>query len=355
MKTESQTKKLPNAIIYKYNKYIQVNGTLFYAFEYLLKTLELNPSADIKWYIIIPTTLKIDYLAKLEGLFRTKYPLWKTKIFRDRRYFDKAKETLSKEEYKALQAKISLLNLAFSKIKVVSTLFIMRKEFGTVLFPCYNSWLNTIVKSNKTIVFQNRKVKGLYRNLEFPNVNPNTTFLYETQPQNPTETNLVNGQQTKQYDLKLAFDYMIPKCMFLGEHTSKIIAGEPIANTTVASYNNELKPSLFWQVNDKNQFLNTKKIEYHQNFLRFEENTRIIPEAKFYDIPIKVIKAYTKDSKNNPKDINNIPAQLFSPEDLQEDSSVPRLKNDYTHYQLTIRDEVVSALANNKMEIQNVN
>ena len=350
MKTKSQTKKLPNAIIYKYNKYIQVNGTLFYAFEYLLKTLELDPTTDIKWYIIIPTTLKIDYLSKLEALFRTKYPLWKTKILRDKRYFNKAKETLTKEEYRELQAKISLLNLAFSKIKVVSSLFLMRKEFGTVLFPCYNSWLNTIVKANKTIVFQNRKIKGLYRNLEFPNVNPNTIFLYETQPQNPTETNLVNGQLTKQYDLKLAFDYMIPKKLFLSEQTTKIIAGEPIANTAVALYNSQLKPSLFWQVNDRNQFLNTKKIEYHQNFLRFEENTRIIPEAKFYNIPIKVIKAFTKDSKNNPRDINNIPVQLFSYNDLQEDSSVPRLKNNYEHYQLTIRDIVVESLAN-KMEI----
>ena len=347
---EPKTKTKPNAIIYKYNKYIQVNGTLFYAFEYLLKTLELNPAADIKWYVIIPTTLKIDYLSKLEALFRTKYPLWKTKMLRDKRYFDKAKEVLTKEEYRDLQAKISLLNLAFSKIKVVSSLFLMRKEFGTVLFPCYNSWLNNPIKANKTIVFQNRKIKGLYRNLEFPNIQPNITFLYETHPQNPAETFLVNTQSVKQYDLKLAFDYMIPKKLFLSEQTTKIIAGEPIANTTVALYNSNLKPSLFWQVNDRNQFLNTKKIEYHQNFLRFEENTRIIPEAKFYNIPIKVIKAFTKDSKNNPRDINNIPVQLFSYNDLQEDSSVPRLKNNYEHYQLTIRDIVVESLAN-KMEI----
>ena len=348
---EPKTKTKPNAIIYKYNKYIQVNGTLFYAFEYLLKTLELNPAADIKWYVIIPTTLKIDYLSKLEALFRTKYPLWKTKMLRDKRYFDKAKEVLTKEEYRDLQAKISLLNLAFSKIKVVSSLFLMRKEFGTVLFPCYNSWLNNPIKANKTIVFQNRKIKGQYRNLEFPNIQPNITFLYETQPQNPSETFLVNTQSVKQYDLKLAFDYMIPKKLFLSEQTTKIIAGEPIANTTVALYNSNLKPSLFWQVNDRVQFLNTKKIEYHQNFLRFEENTRIIPEAKFYNIPIKVIKAFTKDSKNNPRDINNIQVQLFSYNDLQEDSSVPRLKNNYEHYQLTIRDIVVESLAN-KMEIQ---
>ena len=347
---EPKTKTKPNSIIYKYNKYIQVNGTLFYAFEYLLKTLELNPAADIKWYVIIPTTLKIDYLSKLEALFRTKYPLWKTKMLRDKRYFDKAKEVLTKEEYRDLQAKISLLNLAFSKIKVVSSLFLMRKEFGTVLFPCYNSWLNNPIKANKTIVFQNRKIKGLYRNLEFPNIQPNITFLYETHPQNPAETFLVNTQSVKQYDLKLAFDYMIPKKLFLSEQTTKIIAGEPIANTTVALYNSNLKPSLFWQVNDRVQFLNTKKIEYHQNFLRFEENTRIIPEAKFYNIPIKVIKAFTKDSKNNPRDINNIPVQLFSYNDLQEDSSVPRLKNNYEHYQLTIRDIVVESLAN-KMEI----
>ena len=348
---EPKTKTKSNAIIYKYNKYIQVNGTLFYAFEYLLKTLELNPAADIKWYVIIPTTLKIDYLSKLEALFRTKYPLWKTKMLRDKRYFDKAKEVLTKEEYRDLQAKISLLNLAFSKIKVVSSLFLMRKEFGTVLFPCYNSWLNNPIKANKTIVFQNRKIKGLYRNLEFPNIQPNITFLYETQPQNPSETFLVNTQSVKQYDLKLAFDYMIPKKLFLSEQTTKIIAGEPIANTAVALYNSNLKPSLFWQVNDRVQFLNTKKIEYHQNFLRFEENTRIIPEAKFYNIPIKVIKAFTKDSKNNPRYINNIPVQLFSYNDLQEDSSVPRLKNNYEHYQLTIRDIVVESLAN-KMEIQ---
>ena len=334
-----KTKKLPNAIIYKYNKYIQVNGTLFYAFEYLLKTLERNPTADIKWYIIIPTTLKIDYLAKLEAVFRTKYPLWKTKILRDKRYFDKAKEVLTKEEYKELQAKISLLNLAFSKIKVVSSLFLMRKEFGTVLFPCYNSWLNNQIKANKTIVFQNRKVKGQYRNLEFPNIQPNTTFLYETPPQNPSETNLVDYLLTNQYDLKLAFDYMIPKKLFLSEQTSKIIAGEPIVNN-IASYNKEIKPSLFMQVNDRAQFLNTKKIEYHQNFLRFEENTRIIPEAKFYSIPIKVIKVFTKD-------INNIPAKMESDKNLPEDSSVPRLKNDYSHYQLTIGDQVVGILANN--------
>ena len=166
---EPKTKTKPNAIIYKYNKYIQVNGTLFYAFEYLLKTLELNPAADIKWYVIIPTTLKIDYLSKLEALFRTKYPLWKTKMLRDKRYFDKAKEVLTKEEYRDLQAKISLLNLAFSKIKVVSSLFLMRKEFGTVLLPCYNTGLKNPIKANNAIVFQKRKIKGLNRNLEMTN------------------------------------------------------------------------------------------------------------------------------------------------------------------------------------------
>lgn len=328
---------LPNAIVYKYNKYIQVNGTLFYAFEYLLKTLESNPSANIKWYIIVPTSLKIDYLAKLEALFRTKYPLWKTKIFRDRQYYENAKEKLTKIEYSQLLARISLLQLAFSKIKVVSGLSLLRKDFCTVLFPCYDSWLNTKVNAEKVIVFQNRKVQNNSGKLDFPDTGLPTVFLYETLPQKP-DTTLPN-YALEQYHLKLAFDYMLPSKLFIGDQTNKIIAGEPITN--IASYQELAKPSLFFQINDRKQFLNTKQIEYHQNFLRFEENTRIIPEAKYYNIPIKVIKVQTKDQI---KDINNISISTDY-ENLPEDSSVPRLTNDYTHYTLTIGDSVPTLLS----------
>lgn len=350
-----------NAIIYKYNKYTQVNGTLFYAFDYLLKVVEnqiQNPNQNkLLFYIIIPTKFKKNYLLKLLHMFRTKYPIWYKNYFRDKKLFDIAKNNLSEQEYKDLEYKIMVCLEAYSRIKLISPTELLRKKFDSVLIPCYNSYneLYKNIDAKKIHVFQNR------RNLENDNLeikinqNSETIFYYELGAQGP-RTKEQNELRFEHYIPKLALDYIVPKEIYKSFPRSEyIIAGEPIVNQNNSfnfGYTTNKKPSLFLQIpktsdletmglQEPSFFLNTIRIDYYQNFVRFDENNRIIPEARYLNIPIRVIKEETKYLKN----IDNLPVGKSELKNLIEDSSVTRLTNDLSNYTLTSLDKIVQLLS----------
>ena len=268
-------------------------------------------------------------------MFKTKYPLWSIKGC-DKPRYNKVKDHygFSSSEFDTFAKKITLLNKAFERIKVITSLELLRLELDTVLFPCWNSWFGTSLPKgiNKTIVFQNRETRTIEKEITEVNFQQmeNTEFLYETPFQQ------LNIKNELKYNLKLYPDFYIEKQLFQvldGKPTEKIIAGKPNVNT---SFDDLQKPSLF--VNVKNRlFLNTRKIEYYQNFNRFEENSRIIPEARYFGIKIEVIKDHSGF------DINNLPYNAGIGE-AKYDSSVTRLKNNLNDYILSSDDYVIKLL-----------
>lgn len=328
-----------NAIVYKYNKYIQVSGSLFYAFEYLLKTLEVNPESNIRFYVIIPSSQKKDYLMKLRRLFQTKYPL--IREYKDRLILDEYQRTLNAEAFSNLLKKIKILNEAFSRIITCSSLDLALKlKFNKVMFVNYNSWLNTTYNADTTFVIQNRNINTLDKSEIIKNKSDKRImFLYEMPEQKfPYDIGYIQYQ----YNLKLATDYFIPKEMFNPkDKTKSIISGKPIVNTT---FEDNQKPSLFIGVKDK-PLLNTRKVLYYQNFLNYDENCRLLIEARFYKIPISIIKTETKDLRN----MSNF--RVSVPKDLPEDSSVPRMKEDLSNYTLDTKDFLIDLLASNNFNV----
>ena len=335
-----------NAIIYKYNKYMQVNGTLFYAFEYLLKTIEVNPDSNIRWYIIIPSNQQKDYLEKLRCVFNTKYPLWNIKT-KNRLELEKVRSHYGfhSEEYSSFVKLTTLLNKAFDRIKLITSLELLRLNLNNVLFPSWNSYFGTSLPKNiKSInVFQNRETKTLTQDFNTSMdsffSNAPITFWYETTYQ---ELPFATGSQIK-YNLKICPEYFYPKELFHvlrpngRGRKGNIIAGKPNINT---SYEENQKPSLFNQVRP-GIFLDVRRIEYFQNFRRFEENSRIIPEARFYGIPVSVNKV--QDGPN----LNNMGSFTFNNDIAQYDSSVPRLKNNLDEYILQYTDPIIKILKEN--------
>ena len=325
-----------NAIIYKYNKYIQVSGSLFYAFEYLAKVLEVNPSSNIRFYIIIPSNQKKDYLVKLRKLFQTKYPLLRE--YKDRLILDSYQKLVSAEQFSKLLKVNKLLNEAFSRIITCSSIEILKLKLNKVLFINYNSWLNTTYKADTTLIIQNRNINSLAQSdkiqeLSDTSPNPNRVLLYELPEQKfPYSC----GCMQYQYDLKLGTEYFLPKELFNKKYrTPKLTAGKPITNTTFDEFQ---KPSLFISVREQ-PLLNTRKIEYHQNFLKYDENCRIIIEARFYKIPIKIIKVETKELRT----MSNFKLSMV-PEDLPNDSSVTRLTSDIENYTMKSNDFIVGLM-----------
>lgn len=334
-----------NAIIYKYNKYMQVNGTLFYAFEYLMKILETNPDSNIRWYIIIPTNQQKDYLNKLHKLFNTKYPLWnirtknKLDLEKVRKYYG-----YNSPEYNNFLGVTSLLNKAFERIKLITSLELLRLNFNKVLFPCWNSYFGTTLPKNikERHILQNRETKSIKPDLSLLNDNLSlypATFWYETNYQRlPDQMN----NQIK-YNIKICPDYFYPKELFSilrpkgQSKKSRIIAGKPNINN---NYEEDQKPSLFNQVLP-GIFLDVRRIEYYQNFNRFEENSRIIPEARFYRIPVSVIQI-----KNGP-DINNTRVFTFINDIALYDSSTTRLKDNLDEYILNENDQIIKIFKDN--------
>lgn len=325
-----------NAIVYKYNKYIQVSGSLFYAFEYLIKTLEANPESNIRFYILIASSQKKDYLYKLRKLFQTKYPLLRE--YKDRGQLLVYKELLTKDEYSTLISKIKILNEAFDRIITCSSIELLKLKFNKVMFVSYNSWVNTSYKADTTIVIQNRNINSLDQS-EFPKENSlkdkRIMFLYELPEQQfPSPFGAIQYQ----YNLSLATDYFIPKKLFESkDRTRKVIAGKPIIN---ARFECNQKPSLFIGVIDR-PLLNTRELEYHQNFLLYDENSRIIIEARYYKVKIKVIKVETQKLRTGSNFVRNSTLDL---ENLPNDSSVARLEKDLSNYTLDINDFVIQLL-----------
>lgn len=344
----------PNAIIYKYNKYIQVNGSLFYAFDYLLKVTEhqmMYPTENkTLLYIVIPTKFKRNYLLKLLHTLRTRYPIWYKTFFRDKKIFEIAKNNLSQDEYRELEFKIKVCIEAYSRIKLVTPLELLKKKFENVLLVSHSTWIDCYDKINAKnhLIIQNRRNLEI-DNLEIPKTKYPTKVYYELDSQ---LGELARSFEVFKYSPKVALDYIIPKKIYKVYSKSEyIIAGEPIANTGLGlNHNNQFrKPSLFIQVPKMMQleisglqelsiFLNTSRIDYYQNFIRFDENSRIIIEARYLEIPIRIIKDATK----NLKDIDNLQSSYY--ENLPEDSSVSRLVNPLKDYTLESNDEIVNQL-----------
>ena len=336
------TNERENAIIYKYNKYIQVNGTLFYAFEYFLQLLSVDP--NMKFYILIPKKYQKDYLDKLYLMFKTKYPLLNRKKFLDKQLLDIVKENYSKEDYIELKNLVITVNKAFESIKLVTDLALLRpqsKSFNKVLCPCMNTWMSLvdigffkINKPNETFVFQNRNMNTLVLEEHHINSMINAKFFYECPDQKPRlSSSLLAANHLEQYSLKIGFNFILPKKYWkIFNKSDKIIAGKPIVNQRIEyEFNDNLKPSLFAMVRP-GIFLNTKEIQYYQNFNRWEENTRIIPEARYFNIPLKVVSDHSLD-------INNL--EVSNQNNLTPDSSVGRLVNDLEDYILGPEDRII--------------
>lgn len=369
-KQNQSQKQLRNGIIYKYNKHIQVNGTLFYAFEYLCQVIEneienpfYNDSSetypDTNLYIQITKRYQQGYLGKLEELFKTKYPLWNRKVFSDKKILEKAKETLSEIEFIQLKHKVSIVNKAFARIKLVTGIELMKIKFNKVVFPSMNSYIDLVetVQFQEAKVIQNRQYKTITFSPEFPDTllkSDKVTFLYELPNQQ------IPGANNQLYIPKLGFRFMVPKEVFKSyPKTDKIIGGKPISNQTALNYLNYqpsfmdtfnklffMKPSKFAQVNKGIFFLNTKEIDYHRNFLRWDENNRLIPEARYYGIKLNIINDITKESpyETFAEDISANKVVVRDPKTLSPDSSVPRYEDLLSNYILEPSDPLIKFL-----------
>ena len=260
---------------------------------------------------------------------------------------------LTDEEREELKFQQIILNEAFSRIKLIIPTQLLKMELNKVLFPNYDSWLelNNFIKAKEFLVFQNRQIKSLDKDeLPINNIsNINTTFYSELSSQVPNQ--LAPNQKIVMYSLKLNLKYNIPKKLFkVFPKTENIAVSKPIVNST-NSYIMNQKPSLFVHLPKGNSiaisglpeptfFLNTKRIDYYQNFLRFDENNRILIEARYLNIPIRVIKTETKELKS----ISNLSNSIEDIENLEEDSSVGRLKNDLQNYNLDENDIIINQL-----------
>ena len=355
------------AVVYRFNKHYQINGSLFYSFEYFLKLLEekilkdkkvktleelslLNKETNqnitkeylkdiinnLSMYIIIPTKFKKNYLINLEVLFRTKYILWYKEYFRDRKLFDIAKQVLTEEEYNLLLLKNKLLIFAFKQIKLLTQIEFTRKKQDKLLFCNFDSFeeIKDSITTKDIYILQNRKVSDTFKEKDLEkyidqNKDKKFNFYYELQDQK-FEFNLPNFIEY-QYNLRLDVSYMVPKKLFRVSKyppTQKIISGNPLNTSQMLLYSKYKKPTVFAQLNKEVQladpifFLNTRLIEYHKNTIFFDENNRLIPEGRYYGIPIN----------------------LINPDLMQHDSISNRYTNDLSDYILTNSDIIIKIL-----------
>lgn len=379
------------ALVYKYNKDIQINGTIFYAFEYLIKLIDeiyqkyqsaygyskIEASKSNFWktkkidlprlFVICPTSLRVPLRENYLNLFIKRYPITKSGVasFRANNYYNnEAKRILDKEEFNEYFDIKKIITKAFNQIKFctnleyIKELKLMEAKEPTdvepvIIYTSYNTYLETrgIAKDYKGFVFQNRAM------FQIDTVPKDTiTFLYETKYQklktSPTEpTGLTEPSQLnqKEYKLKLGFKYFYNKKLFNTRYNdlNNMICGKPSANRTFqdSHYNNSnsanignkktfIKPTKF--IESKSEigyfFSGIKYITYYRNYLKFEENNRIIPEALFYGIPIKIFKEEENLNHLNFK-------QRSTPQDLPEfDTSLTRYqditKNGFREYDL---------------------
>lgn len=344
------------SIIYKYDKYFQVSGSLFYGFEYFLKALETFKNSnsnnnkkiyDINFIIILPPTIKRNtetfnrYKDNIFRLFELKYDLKKV-------------EKLCSGGLMGLFKRIKFLT-PLSYHRYIHNLSTQKepnknnqpkpnnKNINTLIYISYNTWLGSefIFKipslEANIFIMQNRKVSQLSKHslvTMFNTIPENIkmSLLYELPPQMIPKEIINKNILQKEYNLKLGLDYFNPKESFKGKKTEKLYSGlNPETNS-----NSFVKPNKFININFRDNILNTKKLIYGQNFINFDENSRIIIEARYYEINIEVIP-------NHLYDYDGLPIAPFNPDNegykqLPDDSSVTRLTNPIEDYNLTKDD-----------------
>jgi hypothetical protein len=362
------------SIIYKYDKYYQVSGSLFYGFEYFLKTLETFRNSvsnknkkiyDINFIIILPPIIKRNtetfnrYKDNIFRLFELKYDLQKvgelcsgigscgglTGIFKRIKF-------LTPLSYHRYIHKLSTQKEPKETTEITETTK-ATKTINNLIYISYNTWLGSefIFKipflEVNIFIMQNRKVSQLNdRSLVqmFNNIPESVKLilLYELLPQripsniiktiDPTGKNIIQ----KEYNLKLGLDYFNPKESFKNKPTEKLYSGLVPDSSLTGTF---MKPNKFININFRDNILNTKKLIYGQNFINFDENSRIIIEARYYGINIEVIPNHTYDHeglKVNPVNPDNPKYEQLN--ELLEDSSVLRLIKPIEDYTLTKDD-----------------
>lgn len=347
-------------LVYKYNKDIQINGTIFYAFEYLIKLIEeiynkcdSYVSSDDTYktsfwkakkhdlprlYIVCPSSMRVQLKENYLNLFIKRYPLTKSggASFRVNSYYNsEAKMKLSKEDYNKYLDTKKLVTKAFDQIKFCSNLEYIKEtqQLDTLIYTSFNTYI--ALKDNhptkNSFVFQNRAIFQL-NTKDIESIKDNTknitTFLYETEYQK-----LPGIQKNqKQYNLKLGFKYFYQKELFSDTKYNELntmICGKPSANRSNEILFDKglkksfIKPTKFLEVKGETGyfFSGIKTITYYRNFLKFEENNRIIPEALWYGFKINIFKEEENLNHLNFRNINN-------PENLPKyDTSVTRFNN----------------------------
>lgn len=337
------------SLVYKYNKDIQINGSIFYAFEYLIKLIDelynknktnefwMSKKNDLpKLYIICPNSLKQTLKDNYFNLFVKRYPVTKAfgASFRVNNYYNNVARmklnTIENNYYFEIK---KLVTRAFKQIKFCSRLEYLKesKNIETLIYTSYNTFIDlkksNIIEPNQTkFLFQNRAAFQLDpENIKLINETENLTLLYETEYQKLPVSN-----KQIQYNLKLGFKYFYPKKLFQEtkyNSKSNMICGKPSANGVLLSngFNTEfIKPTKFLEDRAKDGFFfdGIKNIIYYQNFLNFEENNRIIPEALFYGYKIKFF-VEENISINNIKNIKNYTEKNIP----TYDTSVTRFNN----------------------------
>lgn len=337
-------------IVYKYNKYSQINGSLFYAFEYLLAAVDkiYNSNRNIQakdlptlCIVGLPSSIKINYTDNLNKLFAGKYPHPdnKKKVLKALDYkidslllvdsCEYNRFIKIKEDYKKY---LKIVKLAVGRIKFPTDIEfrkILSQDNNNIIFTSTNSILNYIeyfkdLPGTNVKLIQNRNLKrskDLRKKLIPLN---NLEYLYELPQQKPDH----KDAQGMEYSPKIYFKYYLNKDILdLFPKTYDIIV-----NHIKQDDNN--KPQFFCYMKD-HFFLNTTRIVYTRNLTRWEENVRIIPEAKFYGIKLRIIEE-NQQIRFDEKDSNI----QETPDTI--DSSVTRYNNKWEDYNLTPCDYLIN-------------
>lgn len=346
-------------IVYKYNKYSQINGSLFYAFEYLLAAVDKiseasgNISAsDLPTLCIVglPSSIKVSYSDNLNKLFAGKYPHPDNKkkiinaldnkinsiLLTDSREYNRLIKI--KEDYKKY---LKIIKYAISRIKFPTDIEFRKlliQDNNNIIFASTNSILNYIdtfqhLKNTQVKLIQNRNLrrsKDLRKKL-IPL--DNLEYLYELPQQKPE-----HNKNCKEYAPKICFKYYLNKeILDLFPKTYDIIVNH-------IKQDPNCKPQFFCHL--KNHFfLNTTRIVYTRNLTRWEENVRIIPEAKFYKIKLRIIE------ENQPIRFDDKDSLIMdTPETI--DSSVTRYNNKWEDYNLEQDDYLINFILKEEVDVK---
>lgn len=345
-------------IVYKYNKYAQINGSLLYAFDYLLAAMDKifkdNNVTNINNILVkdlptlciigLPSSIKLNYLDNLNKLIAGKYPHLNNKrkvnkaldyeldhlLLKDSIGYNntvKIKEDFNKQ--------VKVVRGAIQRIKFPTDIEfrkIIANDNNRIVFTSTNSILNYLdcfsyLNNTKVKLIQNRNIQRS-KDLKKKLINiKNLEYLYELPQQKPIKLDEENGRE---YAPKICFDYYInKKILDLFPQSFDII----VNHSQMAYQDQNVKPQFFCQMKD-HFFLNTGRIRYVRNLTRWEENVRIIPEAKFYGIKI-IIKEENEQLRFDEKS-----SDLLIPED-RIDSSVTRMNNKWEDYKILPDDYLI--------------